>query len=93
MHEEAAQAQARLASGAEPYRIYACNAAVFALWAEAWSCWRWVSGGMAPPRRLGIDWVQVRALLGYEPGRGEWETLKAGLREMQAEALDAMYSK
>lgn len=48
---------------------------------------------MAPPRRVGIDWVQVRALLGYEPARAEWEALKAGLREMQAEALEAMYSK
>lgn len=62
------------------------------MWAEAWSCWRWVGGGMAPPARAGIDWVQVRALLDSAPSPAAWRRIKAGLRAMEAEAMAAMYS-
>lgn len=93
MHEEAAEARSRLASAAEAFHVYACNADIFALWAEAWGCWRWISGGMGPPVRQGLDWIQVRALMGYEPAREEWARIKDGLRAMQAEAMDVMYSQ
>lgn len=91
LHDQAEQARQRMASGAPPCEVYACNAEIFGLWAEAWGCWRWVGGGMGPPVRQGLDWVQVRALMGYEPARAEWECIKDGLRAMQDEALAAMY--
>lgn len=63
----------------------------FQVWARAWRRWIWRPAGLAGAERMGLDMVQVNALMtgmGIPPA--DWPAIHDGLMVMEAEALAAL---